>query len=34
MILTLVDLAQNSNFEYLGIKFEVSESTAHNIFRY
>jgi Helix-turn-helix of DDE superfamily endonuclease len=34
IVLTLVYLAQNSNFEYLGIQFEVSESTAHNIFRY
>jgi len=34
IILTLVYLAQNSNFEYLGIQFEVSESAAHNIFRY
>ncbi|MEG4090960.1 transposase family protein [Microcoleus sp. Pol12B4] len=30
----LVYLAQNSNFEYLGIQFEVSESAAHNIFPY
>lgn len=34
IILTLVYLAQNSTFEYLGIQFEVSESAAHNIFRY
>ena len=34
ILLTLVYLSQNHTFEYLGIEFEVSESAAHNIFRY
>lgn len=34
ILLTLVYLSQNHNFEYLGIEFEVSESAAHNIFHY
>lgn len=34
ILLTLVYLSQLHTFQYLGIEFEVSESTAHNIFRY
>jgi hypothetical protein len=34
ILLTLVNLSQNHNFEYLGIEFKVSESAAHNIFCY
>lgn len=34
ILLTLVYLSQINTFQYLGIEFEVSESTAHNIFRY
>jgi hypothetical protein len=29
-----VDLSQYHTFEYLGIQFQVCESTAHNIFWY
>jgi len=32
VLLTLVYLSQLHTFQYLGIQFEVSESTAHNIF--
>ncbi len=32
VLLTLVYLSQFPTFQYLGIQFEVSESTAHNIF--
>ncbi len=34
ILLTLVYLSQYHTFQYLGIQFEVSESTAHNIFQY
>ena len=34
MLLTLVYLSQFHTFQYLGIEFGVSESTAHNIFHY
>jgi len=34
MLLTLVYLSQFHTFQYLGVEFGVSESTAHNIFHY
>jgi hypothetical protein len=34
MLLTLVYLAQLHTFQYLGVEFGVSESTADNIFHY
>ena len=34
MLLTLVYLSQLHTFQYLGIQFGVSESTANNIFHY
>lgn len=34
ILLTLVYLSQYHTFQYLGIQFGVSESTAHNIFHY
>ena len=34
MLLTLVYLSQLHTFQYLGVEFGVSESTAHNIFHY
>ncbi|WLT37386.1 transposase family protein [Synechocystis sp. B12] len=34
IILTLVYLRHNISFQLLGLMFEVSESTAHNIFTY
>ena len=34
ILLTLVYLSQDHTFQYLGVEFGVSESTAHNIFHY
>jgi len=34
IILTLVYLRQKINFQILGLLFQVSESTAHNVFTY
>jgi len=34
MLLTLVYLSQLHTFQYLGVQFGVSESTANNIFHY
>lgn len=34
ILLTLTYLRQHSTFQWLGLNFEVSESTAHNIFHY
>ena len=34
IILMLVYLRQNINFQVLGLLFQVSESTAHNLFNY
>lgn len=34
ILLTLVYLSQYHTFQYLGIQFGVSESTAHSIFHY
>jgi Helix-turn-helix of DDE superfamily endonuclease len=34
ILLTLSYLRQHSTFQYLGLNFGVSESTAHNIFHY
>lgn len=34
MLLTLVYLSQLHTFQYLGVQFGVSDSTANNIFQY